>query len=81
MQHYLQLTEINDPLASYVQTVLQGDEIVILQQGEPVAKLMAINLHRQLTSAQRTVRERVLARMRKGYPLGIAGLSRNSLYE
>lgn len=81
MQHYLQLTEITEPLASYLQTMLQGDEIIILQQDEPIAKLTTISPRHPLTYVQRIVRERVLTKMREGYPLGIAGLSRDSLYE
>jgi len=70
---YLQLQEANQSLSYYVQALLQGEELVILQQEQPIAKV--------LTPSQRVARQRTLDRMKRGYPLGISGLTRDSFYE
>jgi antitoxin (DNA-binding transcriptional repressor) of toxin-antitoxin stability system len=78
---YLQLQEANQSLSYYVQALLQGEELVILQQEQPIAKLIAPRPSKVLTPSQRVARQRTLDRMKRGYPLGISGLTRDSFYE
>jgi antitoxin (DNA-binding transcriptional repressor) of toxin-antitoxin stability system len=78
---YLQLHEANQSLSHYIQALLQGEEFVILQQEQPIAKLIAPRPSRVLTPSQWVARQRTLDRMKRGYPLGISGLTRDSFYE
>jgi prevent-host-death family protein len=75
------LRDANQNFAKYVREVQAGEEIVITHRGEPVAKLSPVSGKRVLTPEQRAARRRALARMKKGWPLGIGKLDQDSLYD
>jgi prevent-host-death family protein len=75
------LRDANQNFAKYVRQVQAGEEIVITRRGEPVAKLSPVSGKRVLTPEQQAARRRALARMKKGWPLGIGKLDRDSLYD
>jgi antitoxin (DNA-binding transcriptional repressor) of toxin-antitoxin stability system len=53
--------------------VERGEEVITTRRGKPVAKIVRIESTQRLTAAQKAARERMLARMRKGYRLGGQG--------
>ena len=75
------LRDANQNFAKYVRRVEAGEEIVITRRGTPVAKLSPVSGKRLLTPEQQAARRRALARMKKGWPLGIGKLDRDSLYD
>lgn len=75
------LRDANQNFAKYVREAESGREVVITRRGVPVAKLIPAAGKRVLTAEQRAARERALKRMRKGWPLGIGKLDRDSLHE
>lgn len=81
MSKTVTLRDANQNFAKYVREVQAGEEIVITRRGEPVAKLSRVSGKRVLTPEQQAARRRALARMRKGWPLGIGKLDRDSLYD
>ena len=79
MSKTVTLRDANQNFAKYVRQVEGGEEIVITRRGAPVAKLSPVSGRRVLTPAQQAARRRALARMKKGWPLGIGKLDRDSL--
>jgi prevent-host-death family protein len=70
MKQQVSLREANQHLSRYVEAVERGEEVIITRRGKPVAKIVRIASAQRLTTAQKAARERMLARMRKGYRLG-----------
>ncbi len=81
MSKTVTLRDANQNFAKYVREVQAGEEIVITRRGEPVAKLSPVSGKRVLTPEQQAARRRAYARMKKGWPLGIGKLDRDSLYD
>lgn len=81
MTQQVSLRDANQHLSRYVEAVERGEEIIITRRGKPVAKIVRIVESQRLTAAQRAIRERMLARMRKGYHLGGQVPSRDQLHE
>ncbi len=81
MIHRIGIREANQHLSRYIAAVERGEEVIITRRGQPVARLMPVTKKRQLTPEQKAARKRMLARMRKGYPLGIGRIDRDSLNE
>jgi prevent-host-death family protein len=81
MKQLITIREANQYLSRYIDAVLNGEEIIITRRGRPVAKLTAINQASTLTGEQMDARNRTLARMRKGYPLGGKFPGRDALHE
>ena len=81
MSKIVTLRDANQNFAKYVRQVEGGEEIVITRRGAPVAKLSPVSGKRVLTREQQAARRRALARMKKGWPLGIGKLDRDSLYD
>lgn len=81
MKQHVSLRDANQHLSRYVEAVERGEEIIITRRGKPVAKIIGVGNGQRLTAAQRAIRERMLARMRKGYRLGGQVLSREQLHE
>ncbi|MBM3341915.1 MAG: type II toxin-antitoxin system Phd/YefM family antitoxin [Betaproteobacteria bacterium] len=82
MKQHVSLRDANQHLSRYVEAVeQQGEEIIITRRGKPVAKIVRIADSPRLTAAQKAVRERLLARMRKGYRLGGKVPARDQLHE
>ena len=81
MIHQIGIREANQHLSRYIAAVERGEEVIITRRGRPVARLVPVSKKRQLTPEQKAARKRMLARMRKGYPLGIGRIDRDSLHE
>jgi prevent-host-death family protein len=81
MSKIVTLRDANQNFAKYVRRVEAGEEIVITRRGQPVVKLSPVSGKRLLTPEQQAARRRALARMKKGWPLGIGKLDRDSLYD
>jgi prevent-host-death family protein len=81
MSKTVTLRDANQNFASYVRQAEAGEEIVITRRGQPVVKLSSVSGKRVLTREQQAARRRALARMKKGWPLGIGKLDRDSLYD
>ncbi len=81
MIHRIGIREANQHLSRYIAAVERGEEVIITRRGQPVARLVPVTKKRQLTPEQKAARKRMLARMRKGYPLGIGRIDLDSLHE
>ncbi len=81
MVRQIGIREANLHLSRYIAAVERGEEVIITRRGRPVARLLPVPKQRQLTPEQEAARARTLARMRKGYPLGIGRIDRDSLHE
>jgi prevent-host-death family protein len=81
MAKTISLRDANQTFARCVRAVEAGEEFVITRNGQPVAKLVPIAGHRTLTAEQQAARNRTLARMREGWPIGAEALGRDSLHE
>lgn len=75
------LRDANQNFAKLIREVQGGEEFVITRRGEPVAKLSPVSAKRVLTPEQRTARQRLLTRMRKGWDLGDWKVPREKIYE
>lgn len=81
MIHQIGIREANRHLSRYIAAVERGEEVIITRRGQPVARLVPVPRKRQLTPEQKAARARMLARMRKGYSLGIGRIDRDKLHE
>jgi prevent-host-death family protein len=81
MKQQVSIRDANQHLSRYVEAVERGEEIIITRRGKPVAKIVRIANGQRLTAPQNAIRERMLARMRKGYRLGGRVPSREQLHE
>lgn len=81
MARTVTLREANQHFAKYVREVESGEEFVVTRRGRPVARLAPVDARRTLTAAQQAARRRTVRRLRKGWPLGIGRLDRDSLHE
>ena len=81
MRQQISLREANHHLSTYVDAVEKGHEVVITRRGRPVARLLPYTRSERLTAAQEAAWKRTLARLRKGYRLGGAAPSRESLHD
>lgn len=81
MKQQVSLRDANQHLSRYVEAVERGEEIIITRRGKPVAKIVRIADSPRLSAAQKVIRERMLARMRKGYRLGGRVPARDLLHE
>ncbi len=70
MKQQVSLSEANQHLSRYIEAVERAEEVVIMRHGKPVAKIVRMSSGLRLTGAQELARERMLARMKKGYRLG-----------
>ncbi|MGE0119241.1 MAG: type II toxin-antitoxin system Phd/YefM family antitoxin [Dongiaceae bacterium] len=75
------LRDANQNFSEYVRQVEAGEVIVVTRRGKPVVKLSPVSGRRVLTPEQQAARRRALVRMKKGWPLGIGKLDRDSLYD
>lgn len=81
MKQQVSLREANQHLSRYVQAVERGEEVIITRRGKAVAKIVRVVEGERLTAAQKAIRSRMLARMRKGYHLGGRVPAREALHE
>ena len=70
MKQQVSLRDANQHLLRYVEAVERGKEIIITRRGKPVAKIVRVVNGQRLSAAQKAMRCRMLARMRKGCHLG-----------
>jgi prevent-host-death family protein len=81
MTKTISLREANQSFSRCVREVEAGEEFVITRHGRAVARLSPIPGRRVLPPEQQAARERALARMKKGSPLGIGRFNREEVYE
>jgi prevent-host-death family protein len=81
MSKTVSLRDANQNFAKYVREVESGQEIVVTRRGQPVIKLVPASGKRVLTPEQEAALERTRKRLKKGWPLGIGKLDRDSLYD
>lgn len=81
MSKIVTLRDANQNFAKYVREVESGEEIVVTRRGQPVIKLVRASAKRVLTPEQEAAWRRTARRLKKGWPLGIGKLDRESLYE
>lgn len=80
MQIQISIREANQHLSRYIESVEQGDDIVITKRGKPVARLSPIEDVKVLSSEQLEAVKRIKAKMNSGYHLG-EKFSRDELHE
>ncbi|MHB1947087.1 MAG: type II toxin-antitoxin system Phd/YefM family antitoxin [Gammaproteobacteria bacterium] len=80
-QQQVSLREANQHLSQYIDIVQQGTEIIITRRGVPVAKILPIPIKRQLSAAQKKIKNQLLTSLRKGYHLGGGKFDRESSHE
>ena len=81
MTKQISLRDANQGFARCIRAVEGGEEFVITRNGRPVARLVPIAGKRVLSQHQEAALERIRQRMKKGWPLGIGKLDRDSLHE
>lgn len=80
-QQQISLREANQHLSQYIDSVEQGNEIIITRRGVPIAKIMPIPKKRELSSQQQKSWKRLLSHLTKGYHLGGEKFDRDSTHE
>ena len=71
--------EANQSFSKLLAEVAAGDEVVITRRGRPVAKLSP---YAEETSPERAAAvERLMARLRRGVPLGGVRVNRDEIYD
>ena len=76
--------DANHHFARVLAQVAAGKEFVVTRNGVPVARISperTVEGHRQLTAKQEQALADSLARLRRGWDLGIKKLDRNALYD
>jgi len=76
--------DANHHFARILGEVEAGKEYVVTRNGVPVARIVPERTpegHHRLTPAQEEALQRSIARLRRGWPLGIDHLDRNSIYD
>ena len=76
--------DANHHFARLLREVEAGKEFVVTRGGVPVARIVPERSRegeRTLTPAQEAALARTLERLRDGWPLGIARVDRNELYD
>jgi antitoxin (DNA-binding transcriptional repressor) of toxin-antitoxin stability system len=81
MSQQISLQETDEHLVRYIEAVEQGEEIIFIRHGQPVAKLIACHTLKQLNAEQLAARERTRQRMKQGYSLGGERINRDELYD
>ncbi len=84
MPETISARDANHHFSRLLRDVESGKEFVITRNGTPVARLVPERTqegYRQLTPAQEEALARSIARLRRGWPLGIEHLDRNELYD
>lgn len=70
MKHRVNMRDANHHLARYINAVQEGDEIIIMKYGEPVACIIPFKKSKKLNSKQKAALVRTRKRMNTGYHLG-----------
>ncbi len=81
MTRTVTLRDANQNFAKYVRAVETGEEFVITRRGQAVARLTPAAGTRKLTPEQQEIRRGLVARLRKGWKLGIGKIDRDALHE
>jgi prevent-host-death family protein len=84
MAETISARDANHHFARLLRDVEAGKEFVITRNGTPVARIVPERTpegRRRLTPAQEEALQRSIARLRRGWPLGIDHLDRNELYD
>lgn len=80
MKHQVNMRDVNHHLARYISAVQEGDEIIIMKHGEPVACIVPFKKSKKLNSKQKAALVRTRKRMNAGYHLG-GRFDRETIYE
>jgi prevent-host-death family protein len=82
MAKTITLRAANQGFARCIRDVEAGEEYVVTRNGAPVARIVPVSgAKRVLTPEQELARERLRARMEKGWPIGAGPLDRDKLHE
>ncbi len=81
MKEYVSLRDANQHLSKYIDSVVEGHEVIITRRGKPVARLISLSEDKVLTEEQALARERMLKRMQRGCHLGGQPVIRKDIYE
>jgi prevent-host-death family protein len=76
--------DANHHFARILGEVEAGKEFIVTRNGVPVARIVPERLpdgSRRLTPVQQEALDRSLARLRRGWPLGIEKIDREELYD
>ena len=76
--------DANHHFARILSEVEAGKEFIVTRNGVPVARIVPERLpdgSRRLTPAQQEALARSIARLRRGWPLGIERVDREELYD
>nr|WP_295834982.1 type II toxin-antitoxin system prevent-host-death family antitoxin [uncultured Azospirillum sp.] len=80
----LSVEEAKDQLGALIEAAKRGEEIVLTENGTPVARLSATEAASEPVSEEerrRQAGERLLRKLRKGYDLGGRDWTRDDLHE
>ena len=76
------LRDANQNFAKLIAEVEAGEQVVLTRRGRPVARIVPETPRkRELTPEQQAARDRLIARMRKGYHLGGLKVNRDESYD
>jgi prevent-host-death family protein len=75
--------EANQQFSRILRDVEAGAEILVTRRGQPVARIVPVQLsrERQLTPEQEAALERTRGRLEKGWDLGGGKFNRDELYD
>lgn len=80
MKLNVNMRDINHRFTHYINEVQEGNEIIVIRRGQPVARIVPFNKSNKLSSEQKAALKRTLKRMTTGYHLG-GHFDRDSLYK
>jgi len=84
MPEVITARDANHQFSNLLRQVEAGREFVVTRNGVPVARIGPVQPadgHRRLSDEQERALVDSLARLRKGWPLGIGRLDRDELYD
>ncbi len=79
-QQFANIRDVNQRLSHFIEAAENGDEVIIMRRGKPVAKLASLNREPGLTAEQNVAKIRCLKRMKAGYHLGGKRLNRDQAH-
>lgn len=83
MRH-VSLRDANQGFAKLIAEVEAGEEVILTRRGKPVARIIREPVpsgKRRFTPEQQAAYDRLMARLRPGYPLGGVRVDREELYD
>jgi prevent-host-death family protein len=74
------LREANQNFSTCIAEVEQGERLVLLRRGKPVAEIVPYS-KRQLDPAREAARRKIIAIMKQGIPMGGVAPTREEMHE